>query len=425
MQRSGGEPDPGWGEASRYAAHLDRGWDQFDRGALDAARRSAEEAHRVRPDDPDAPYLLGQVAAAQGRSREALVWYERAAEADPSFPAPLVAAALVSLYDVGDHAQALAYAERALALETLGVIDALEMHLVAAEAERRGGAAMRAVARLSEMPEAETLEAACRLLALHREQPDVPPPAPDAIADPAVADATGMLFFDADGERLDEEEYEGVCQRLLDLGIRLGRLWQGLDRPEAAAHVARLLVHGFPDVADAWYALAEAHMVGGEPQTAVHAALRSALLEQDEPISDFVPDADALRGEVVELLGAAPHPALRELVERAVPVFVHVADRVPPELLLDGVDPRAPVLALGPRGAQQGQTIMGIAIYRRGLAFHAGYPEGLGDVLRELLYDEVALALALPEDERKALLAAGTPSGDGGDDPDDGQTYDA
>ncbi|RMG95009.1 MAG: tetratricopeptide repeat protein [Deltaproteobacteria bacterium] len=436
MQQRGGDTDPGWGEASRYAAHLDRGWDHLDRGAVDAARRSAEEAHRLRPEDPDALYLLGQVAAAAGSPDEALAWFERALEVEPTYVSPAIASALVALYDLDAPEQAVDAAERALGMETLGPLDALDMQLVAAEAEIRLGREGHAMARLSEMPEHETLEAACRLVALRRDNPDAPLPHPDEMPDPAMAEAAAALFYDPDGEPNDPEEFEGVCQRILELGARLARTWQRLDRPDAATYVARLLVHGMPNAADAWYTLADAHMASGDPETGIRAALRSAILEASDPIPEFVPDADTLRGKVVEMLATAPHPAVRQLVERPVPVFVHVADRVPPELLLDGVDPRVAVLALGPRGGERDHEIMGLSVYRRGLAHHAGHGDAVLGVLHELLYDEVGHALSLSDDERRALLddawersGRRVPASDGtDDDPQDapgGRRYDA
>ncbi|MEX1361868.1 MAG: hypothetical protein AB1Z98_02010, partial [Nannocystaceae bacterium] len=62
--------DFGFGEASRYAAHLDRGWAMLDRGDPAAARTSAEHAQEARPSDPDAAVLLGAVALAQSDPEE-------------------------------------------------------------------------------------------------------------------------------------------------------------------------------------------------------------------------------------------------------------------------------------------------------------------------------------------------------------------
>ncbi len=425
MQRSGGESDPGWGEASRYAAHLDRGWDHFDRGALAAARRSAEEARRVRPDDPDALYLLGQIALAEGDPEGALDWFDRAFEAEPGYAAPVYAAAIVALYDLDDPPRALDYVEHALATETLAVLDALDLQIVAADAEIRLGRVSAAVGRLSEMPEAETFEAACRLVALRREHPDAPPPHPDEMPDPAVAEAAAALFYDADGDPHEDEEYEAACRRLLELGARLARTWLTLERPDASAHVARLLVHAHPDAADAWYALAEAHMAAREDESAIRASLRCAILDAAEPVPAFVPDADALRARVIEILASSRDGRVRGLVDRPVPVFVHVADRVPPELVLDGVDPRIVVLSFGPRLGDPPHEILGLGIYRTGLAFHAGNADHVDRTLREFLLDEVAHVLGLDDPERDALF-------EGIDDEDDpagggpsGRRYDA
>ena len=82
--RDAEEPeDFGYGEASRYAAHLDRGWAMLDRGDPAAARTSAEHAQEARPNDPDAAVLLGAVALAESDPYESLRYYDKVIELDP------------------------------------------------------------------------------------------------------------------------------------------------------------------------------------------------------------------------------------------------------------------------------------------------------------------------------------------------------
>jgi tetratricopeptide (TPR) repeat protein len=96
--------DAGFGETSRYAAHLDRGWSLLDRAEFEAARQSATHAQRLRPDAPDAAVLLGAIALAEGDAGESLRCYDQAIELDPDYFEPYAAAAQVALFDLGDPA---------------------------------------------------------------------------------------------------------------------------------------------------------------------------------------------------------------------------------------------------------------------------------------------------------------------------------
>src|SRR5690349_11060990 len=111
--------DAGYGETSRYAAHLDRGWALLDRGDLAAARTSVQHAQDVRPDDPDAAVLLGAIALAEGNAQDSLRCYDRAIEMDGEYLEPYAAAAAVCLYELDDPARALRYVSDALELEDL------------------------------------------------------------------------------------------------------------------------------------------------------------------------------------------------------------------------------------------------------------------------------------------------------------------
>ena len=157
------DDDFGFGEASRYAAHLDRGWAMLDRGDHAAARTSAEHAQEARPDDPDAAILLGAVSLAESDPEEGLRWYERAIELDPEYLEPYTAAAQVCLYDLDDPARGLRYCNDALELEVLGPFDRLEVHLAAAECELAMNLVDEARARLHALDEEPVLMSTLRL----------------------------------------------------------------------------------------------------------------------------------------------------------------------------------------------------------------------------------------------------------------------
>src|SRR5690606_5863305 len=123
----------GFGETSRYAAHLDRGWSLLDRADYEAARQSALQAQRIRPDAPDAAVLLGAIALAEGDPVESLRWYDQAIELDPDYFEPYAAAAQIALFDLGDAARALQFCDDGLGVEAVSAIDALDLELLGAE----------------------------------------------------------------------------------------------------------------------------------------------------------------------------------------------------------------------------------------------------------------------------------------------------
>ncbi|MCA9681838.1 MAG: tetratricopeptide repeat protein [Myxococcales bacterium] len=110
----------GYGEASRYTAHIDRGWSLLDRGDFQHARNSAHQAQRLRPDVPDAAMLMAAISLAEGDADGSLEWYERAIEADAEYVDAQLAAAQLLLYDLDDPQRALARAEQARELDELG-----------------------------------------------------------------------------------------------------------------------------------------------------------------------------------------------------------------------------------------------------------------------------------------------------------------
>ena len=176
--------DNGFGETSRYAAHLDRGWSLLDRGDLGAARTSAEQARELRPEAPDAAVLLGAIALADRNPQESLRWYDAAVELDPEYLEPYAAAAQVCLFDLGAHEQALRYCEEALELEHREPFETLDLQLLAAEAQLALGRFEAARARLAGVDETDNL---CAALEHGLEDADTDTVADDEATESAVA----------------------------------------------------------------------------------------------------------------------------------------------------------------------------------------------------------------------------------------------
>jgi tetratricopeptide (TPR) repeat protein len=411
------DDDFGFGEASRYAAHLDRGWAMLDRGDHAAARTSAEHAQEARPDDPDAAILLGAVSLAEGDPEEGLRWYERAIELDPEYLEPYTAAAQVCLYDLDDPARGLRYCSDALELEVLGPFDRLEVHLAAAECELAMNLVDEARARLAAMDEEPVLMSALRLGA----RPDLLEEldAEDPDDDKAVASA----YLSRDGEEdLDEEERVERIGRALQLAFRLARTRLDLGDVEGATLRLTELLRWYPGEPDAWSLVSEAHYRAGRLPEASVAAIKTLELDHAGEVPEWVPSFALVHRRVVQLLKEAPEPAIGSLVDTGRPITVMVRDAPAPELVMEGVDPRVSVLALAGRpgydvdageGADLGPPVLtGLAVYRRNLARFARDPEQFDQQLRYAVLDELASFVGLPDDARERL---GLPPAEGGE----------
>lgn len=415
------DDDFGFGEASRYAAHLDRGWAMLDRGDHAAARTSAEHAQEARPDDPDAAILLGAVSLAESDPEEGLRWYERAIELDPEYLEPYTAAAQVCLYDLDDPARGLRYCNDALELEVLGPFDRLEVHLAAAECELAMNLVDEARARLHALDEEPVLMSTLRLGA----RPDLldEVDAEDADDDKVVASA----YLQRDGEEeLDEEERVERIGRALQLAFRLARMRLDLGDAEAATQTLTELLRGYPGEPDAWSLVSEAHYRAGRLPEACVAAIKTLELDHELEVPEWVPSFALVHRRVVQLLKESPEPAIGALVDTGRPITVMVRDAPAPELVMEGVDPRVTVLALAGRPGTEAElldeaelgppVLTGLAVYRRNLARFARDAEQFDQQLRYAVLDELASFVGLPDDarERLGLPPLGEVEGGGG-----------
>jgi hypothetical protein len=117
--------------------------------------------------------------------------------------------------------------------------------------------------------------------------------------------------------------------------------------------------------------------------------------------------------KVVQVLGECTDPALNGLVQRDGPLIVLVQDAPAPELVMEGVDPRATALVLAARaptelpGAKSLDPselqVTGVALYRRNLLRIARTPEQFEQELRYSVLEELATFMQL-DDERRAAL---------------------
>jgi tetratricopeptide (TPR) repeat protein len=454
--------DAGFGETSRYAAHLDRGWSLLDRAEFEAARQSATHAQRLRPDAPDAAVLLGAIALAEGDAGESLRFYDQAIELDPDYFEPYAAAAQVALFDLGDAGRALHYCDDALELDTVSAIDAMDLELLGAECLISLGRDDEARARLDSLREHPLFAAILHPPTSEPEgsaQPDEVDPDEAAPVDRAVAkdeapprrrsrslrareaqpdDADGSseeadaeddaeaavaeLSEDEDGEPLDPEERTAQVHRVLQFALRLSRLWLDLGSAEGALPLLRAAVERFPNNADAWHLVSEAEFLAGDARAACHAALRVYRLDAQNQAPKWLPSPAQVHRKVVHILSSCTDESLRELGQRRAALVLLVHDVPSLELVLEGVDPRVPTIALATRGhnhhdyeEERAPELTGLAVYRRNLMRLARGAEQFDQELRFAVLEELANFFQLG-DSRRAALGLPPLSGDPVDD---------
>lgn len=423
--------DSGFGETSRYAAHLDRGWSLLDRAEYEAARQSALQAQRIRPDAPDAAVLLGAIALAEGDPVESLRWYDQAIELDPDYFEPYAAAAQVALFDLGDAARALQFCDDGLGVESVSAIDALDLELLGAECLVSLGRDEEARTRLEALREHPLFTAVLRANEGSEGQGDADMSAesgaaPEEVEEPPAArgrrrrpivrddadedeqdavDAVAELDQDENGEPLDEEERSAQVQRVLQFILRMSRLWLDLGAPESALPALRGAAERFPNNADAWHLLSEAEYARGDGRAACHAALRVYRLDQQTNPPKWLPNPAQLHRKVVHILSSCPDDALRELGQRRAALVLLVHDVPSLELVLEGVDPRISALSLATRGHSDDEPpeLTGLAIYRRNLMRLARSPEQFDHELRFAVLEELANFFQLSDARRDRL----------------------
>lgn len=374
------EFDSGYGESSRYAAHLDRGWALLDRGDLVAARTSVEHAQEVRPDDPDASVLLGAIALAEGDPAEALRCYERAAELDPEYLEPYVAAAQVCLFDLEDPGRALRFCEDAVELEHLSAFEALDLGLLqaecvlaaagAAQQGTRGAGGFEPVDLGAETPELGQAEDLAVVLATLELAARGPTDADLEARDPVLVEAAEALMLDNEGDRLDEDEQRDRVARAFQLLMRWARLKLDLGEIASATEQLGKLTAWFPEEADAWYLLGEARLRSQDVLRATEASLRTLELDTRTPLPGWLPPVGRLQRRVLQTLQRVEIPAIQQAIRDDRPIAVLIQERPAPELVAEGIDPRLPALALGTRLDPQAPalTLTGIAIYVANIA---------------------------------------------------------
>jgi len=277
-------PDDETISMDQLSAHLDRGWDLVARGDIPAALVSAEQSLELDGDAPEAHYLVGYVRQCAGDAEEALEHYRQALELDEGFFEAMLYAADLLIHELSDPAEALSFLDDAedYAETDDEVADVLLLRREALLALGREDDAERAVKALPTGP----------------------------------YDNAGIAF--------------AVAEVLLERG-----------QHDQAEKQLREAIRRDPQLADAHHLLGVILDERGVHREATVCFLRARDLDLVTPPPRWSMDPARFEERVQAAIGRLP-ARVQEALDGA---LVHVGDLPGAEVVADGVDPRAEVLA--------------------------------------------------------------------------------
>ncbi len=310
----------------QLTAHLDRGWDLAQRGDGRGAEISARRALEVEADSPEAHNLLGFSRALLGEHDEALDLYLQAIALDDKFLEPVLNAAELCLSSLGDLEAALAFCN-----------DALE--LIDGEEELTDTLLLQFDALMG-LGRAEDAHAVCSRL-----------PSPP-FANPIHSFLVGRALF---------------------------------EMGDSAGAEALLLVAAKQDVEnpEPHYYLAMIREEQGDAGASIRGFLKSRDLDLQLPSPAWSLSYERF-GKVVEEVVEQLAPRLRSLVDSS---QVFLANVPGVEVVVDGADPRAPILVDAIEGSS---TPMRVFVYQRNIERIAGCRDRIEEALRISLEQEIA-----------------------------------
>lgn len=321
---------------SQLSAHLDRGWDLVTRGDFAGAMLSAEKSLELDDASPEAHNLIGYIFHAEGRAEEALEHYRQALDLDESYVEAMLNAAELLMSPLGDLDGALDMVREARDwLEDDGTPDELaDTMLLEVDIHLARGDAVSAASVVRDLPEG----------------PFESPRLPTAIA-----------------------------RALLDVG-------------EVDAAMARLeeVLASEPPSADAFYYLALAREVKGDPTGAQIAFLQSRELDGTSEGPPWSLPTDQFERRVQSALASLPEHVSR-VIEGA---LVVVTDLPGAEVVAEGADPRTPVLLDALSAPDEPDKVGRIFVYKRNVERMAPGLFGLDAEVARALEHEVELVFS-------------------------------
>jgi tetratricopeptide (TPR) repeat protein len=310
----------------QFTAHLDRGWDLAQRGDAAGAEASAKRALELEASSPEAHNLLGYSAALRGEYEDALELYRQAIALDDTFLEAILNAAELCIHPLGEFEEALRLCD-----------DALE--LVETDEERTDALLLRFDAEfgLGRMDDARRT---CERI------PEPP------FANPGHAFLVGRAFFEL-GEVERAEQLLGEAAR------------RDPENPEPHYYLA-LIRDERGDYPEATTCFLRAHDLDAVAPPAAWSLSRDSFI-------------DCVRRVVGRLT-----PRLRALVD---PAEVFVADAPGVEVIVEGADPRAPVLLDQLEGPGPSLRVF---VYQRNIERLAGALDRVEEEILQAIEREVA-----------------------------------
>ncbi|MGA2448988.1 MAG: tetratricopeptide repeat protein [Polyangiaceae bacterium] len=313
----------------QLTAHLDHGWDLAQKGDAAGAAACAKQALLLDPESPEVHNLMGFAAALDGDADRALEHYRRAIALDEAYFEAMLNAAEVMIAPLSDFDAALDQLDDALALAETG--------------EEVADCVLLKVDALLSKGDYEGAKRAMKML------PDGP------------FDSPSYLFL-------------------------IGRAWYELGHMDKAAPFIEQAAIADPSSADAQYYLGLVRDEQGDARAATEALLRSRTLELEHSPPSWAPSpetfATVVRGSVDKL-----DVVLGRYVRGA---EIYVTDLPGAELIVDGVDPRAPLVLDTPPFEEGTPSRVRLFVYQRNVERMAGSVERLGVELVSALEREVS-----------------------------------
>ncbi|MDH5670664.1 MAG: tetratricopeptide repeat protein [Myxococcales bacterium] len=312
----------------QFSAHLDRGWDLVHRGDFEGAQRSAEKSLELDAESPEAHNLAGYVHAALGDADSALQHYQQAIALDDSFVEAMLNAAEVLIHPLHDFRAAIDLIDDALDW-TESDEEAADALLVKFDAYMHQGEFEKARRVLSTVPDSDF--------------------------------ETARLDFMVGRAHFEVGEMEAARARLERA------LGKESDNPDVRYYMGLVL--------DAT----------GEHGAATLEFLRTRELDLASPPVPWELPQDRLEGLARRIIGSLDE-TLQAVLDG---VLVVVADVPGPEVVADGVDPRAPLLLDGVSGEDEPPHVGRLFIYRRNAERMSESADTLEDDLQQMLHGEI------------------------------------
>ncbi len=326
----------------QLSAHLDRGWDLAQRGDAQGAVSCARRALELDPQSPEVHNLLGFTAALTGESEEALEHYRQAIALDENYFEAMLNAAEVLISPLQEWDDAVTLCEDALDLAETPE-EVADCILLKVDALLGKGDREEAKRTMRGLPE-------------------------DPFTNPSYTFMIGRAYYE------------------------LGELLLAVPYVEEASRKD-------PDNPDALYYLGLIRDEQGDARGALEAYLRSRAADVLHAPPPWAPTPEAfatLVQNVVLKLDTVFAAYVRE-------ADVYIVDVPGAELVVDGIDPRAPMLLESPPPREEGAMPKArLFVYQRNVERVSGSVEAIEEEMLHALEREITAVFLDKDPDAKA-----------------------